>query len=802
MKKKILLALTLVLLFACLLAIGISAEETEEPADMTQYIEFKVLLEGETEYIPVYLYNNKNNPELRLSDTIYSKLNQTETVDKTKIVKIDMSNAKAHGVSVTYIGVLGAGSATDYANVTEIKFPNQEDGVKEIGGSFCKGWTSLQYIDFGSTQKIKNQAFAACTSLLEVTLPENLTYVEHNLFNGCTSLKEATLLGEITVEVNTFLGCTSLTTVSMEKAKCIAGGMFSGCSSLTEVTIPETATYIGSKAFLETKITSINIPAAVTKIEEKAFQSVTTLTSVTFAENSQLETIGTYVFEKTGLTGDIVLPSSLKTIGDGAFSTIAITSVTFPEGLESIGSSAFASTNITSANIPNGVTAINSSTFKKCANLTSVSIPAGFTLIDDYAFQDCTGITSLEFRGNAGENAVIDQAAFERCYTIGNVYIPEGVTTLGNCAFASAGVTNLSLPTTLTTVNGNSTFNVWGQKNITDDYKLKTVTGLENTKITTIVASMFRGQSQWTPETIILPNTVETIQGDYAFADVGMTNMYLSANLTTLGNEAFTACKNLQNVYIPGTITTIGDNPFKDGIGVYFFVTSDDADYLATIYAKTSSTNDIVKYEDYIKDPSQYENGKYVISGCNVCDTFYNGVHDKKAELTYGFSGDDYISPFCSYAGCNRCPKTEETELIDPLFIPLGYSKSEDAFMYDIKVDYTAVEEYKTFFKNTFGQDVNISYGLVVSGDESLTTLLNADGTVVNNGVLKVSLNDTSYSKIRVKLNGIKTDENKALRVHTCAYVIVDGEVSYVGDGTVSKTSTTVCYNDIQRTDE
>ena len=791
MKKKIILALLLVAIFTCLFAVAVSA------ATITQYIKFDVLLDGQTEYTEVYLKNSKNNPELKLSETLYTELDDESTpLDKTTITKIDMSNAKAVGVAVSYIGVLGYGSATDYANVTEIIFPKQVEKSLEMGSTFCKEWKSLTTVDFGCVYKVKNNAFYGCTALKEITIPSTVTYMEHNMFNGCTGLTKVTIEGSTTIEANAFVNCTSLTTVNLGSLSSISGSMFSGCSNLSSVTIPATVTSIASKAFTGTAITSIEIPASVTSIGEKAFQSVTTLKTITFAPNSSLTSIGNYAFEKAGLTCDIVLPEGFTTLSDGAFSTTGITSITLPSTLTTLGSNACKGTSVTTAIIPDSITTIGSYAFNGCTSLTTVSIPAGFTKIGNRAFQGCNAITSLTFRGNAGEDAVIDEAAFETCYVIGVVTIPEGVVTLGNGAFNHSGVTHLTLPSTLTTVNGGSTFNVWNSK-VTAEYKLVSVTGLENTKIQTIVGSMFRGQSKWKPDTIVLPTTVQTIKDSYAFADVGMSNIVLSPNLTYLGNEAFTACLNLKNVYLPGTIASYGSNPFYTR-GSHFFVTSSDTDYLAALAAKAGTGENYVSIDDYNQAPENYKSGKWIIFGCNVCETFYEGECAPAGTLTYDFSGADYITPFCSYAGCARCPKAVETPIIDELFTSKGYSKFEDAFMYDIRVNHAAIEEYKAFCKENFEKDVTISYGLAVSANKSYTNLINADGTVVASDVLKIIFDGTDYTNLQVKFNNVNTEVLKALPVHACAYLIVNGEVSYVGDGTTEKTSTTITYEDIK----
>ncbi|WP_227472067.1 leucine-rich repeat domain-containing protein [Parabacteroides bouchesdurhonensis] len=67
----------------------------------------------------------------------------------------------------------------------------------------------------------------------------------------------------------------------------------------------------------------------VVEIGEEAFRECKTLTSVTFAEGSKVETIGKLAFFKCSDLQSITIPSSVITIGESAFQQTGLTSVTF-----------------------------------------------------------------------------------------------------------------------------------------------------------------------------------------------------------------------------------------------------------------------------------------------------------------------------------------------------------------------------------------------------------------------------------------------------------------------------------------
>ena len=103
----------------------------------------------------------------------------------------------------------------------------------------------------------------------------------------------------------------------------------------------------------------------------------------------------------TGGGGDVVIPDTVKAIGEDAFcDCTGLTSVTIPNSVTSIGYSAFyGCTGLTSVTIPNSVTWIGDYAFCGCTGLTSVTIPDSVTSIGEYAFGSCYNLTDVYFSG-------------------------------------------------------------------------------------------------------------------------------------------------------------------------------------------------------------------------------------------------------------------------------------------------------------------------------------------------------------------------------------------------------------------
>ena len=107
--------------------------------------------------------------------------------------------------------------------------------------------------------------------------------------------------------------------------------------------------------------------------------------------------------------GEIVLPSSVKEIGEGAFfSYVSLSSVTLPSSIRVIGEAAFMNcVSLTSITIPDGIQAIESETFERCKGLTSITIPSSVTSIKSWSFSMCESLTSITFKGTKAQwNAI------------------------------------------------------------------------------------------------------------------------------------------------------------------------------------------------------------------------------------------------------------------------------------------------------------------------------------------------------------------------------------------------------------
>ena len=286
-----------------------------------------------------------------------------------------------------------------------------------------------------SVTTIGEDAFDGCTSLTSVTIPDSVTTIGGYAFSGCTSLTSVTIPDSVTeIRVWAFWECTSLTSVTIPDSVTEVGyGAFSGCTSLTSVTIGNSVTSIGEYAFSRcTSLTSVTIPDSVTTIGEHAFDYCISLTSVTISDS--VTTIGEGAFSKCTSLTSVTISDSVTTIGGYAFNEtpwlakkqkenpLVIVNHILLDGTTCLGA----------VTISDSVTTIGDSAFSGCISLTSVTIPDSVISIGNSAFDGCTSLTSVTI-GNSV--TTIGSCAFCGCTSLTSVTIPDSVTTIGSSAF-------------------------------------------------------------------------------------------------------------------------------------------------------------------------------------------------------------------------------------------------------------------------------------------------------------------------------------------------------------------------------
>ena len=295
--------------------------------------------------------------------------------------------------------------------------------------------------------------------------------------------------------------------------------------TVTKDNIDYTVTAIGDSAFesfpTPTNVSSVFIPATVRSIGDSAFSYCNALTTVTFAEGSQLKSIGLAAFYGTEQAyprfKEIKIPDSVDTIGSGAFF--------YCQDLERI-------------TLPSALQTLSSVTFYGCAALSEVTFPASLKTIESSVFDGCRNLSEVKLPASL---TAIQSSVFHRCSAKTVFY--DGSLEQWNHITADNDVLGYSCPSL-----------------VMDDYTAQFIPVEDDPDHPfpgpppkTVTITKYTGKES----TVILPSTISswpvTKIGEDAFQDnTTITSVTIPASVTEIGSNAFAGCTNLTSVNYAG----------------------------------------------------------------------------------------------------------------------------------------------------------------------------------------------------------------------------------------------------------
>lgn len=436
--------------------------------------------DGEKDYTATVTFNNQTYTDVK-----------TVTVKKTGHSIsgnscVNCGQPASEGLAMVLISegeytVSGIGTCTD----TEILIPTTYNDLPVVS--------------------VEASAFLNNTAITSVVLPDGITSIGENAFNGCESL-------------------TSVTFGKNSQVSSIGPGAFNYCYSLESITIPESVTNIGSEAF----------------------NYCCGLRSVTFGENSQLTSIGDYAFLGCYSLESITIPASVTSIGEWAFvecyrlvEVWNLSKLNITAGSEDNGYVAYYAKRVETEpsesyvyTDENGYVIYYDGKVKALINYTGnetkLTIPDDITELNCFALSDCYNITSVTFGENSQLTSIGD-GAFNWCESLESITIPDSVTSIGEGAFCCcAKLTSITIPDGVKSIGNHA----------------------------------FAGCSAL--ESITIPDSVLNI-GNSAFAEcTALESITISDSVLSIGYSAFEGCTALKNITIPGSVLSIGDNAFKE----------------------------------------------------------------------------------------------------------------------------------------------------------------------------------------------------------------------------------------------
>lgn len=223
-----------------------------------------------------------------------------EDVNNSQIIQFEDAKVKAICVQNWDTNKDGELSHGEAAKVASIR--------KFFRGTTIQSFDELQY--FTGIDEIGTDAFRQCKNLTNITIPQNVIWIEECAFAECSNLREVNIPNRVTWIGQDAFRLSGLTNIELGNSVSIIGdGAFYNCCNLLSITIPDNVTHIGSQIFQECNnlqeiklsnnlsvirgnmfwncksLHSIIIPDNVISIENNAFYNCKNLTDITIGNN-------------------------------------------------------------------------------------------------------------------------------------------------------------------------------------------------------------------------------------------------------------------------------------------------------------------------------------------------------------------------------------------------------------------------------------------------------------------------------------------------------------------------------------
>ena len=405
---------------------------------------------------------------------------------------------------------------TDKMFVTKLKISGKVNGtdIKYIREMLQNG--NLAYLDLKDAD-IVSGGEAYCYSGDSPIYTED-NYVDDYMFWNMSRLKTLDL-PKSTKRISGIRGCDNLTQIIVPDG-CETVERING-AKLEYIYIPKSVTYIRLlwggigpcfKAFdVDPNNPSYkSIDGVLYSKDESVLMKYPQCISGSYTISENTETISDYAFEDAMLSS-IMIPSSVKSIGDGAF-----------RGCKQLNSVV----------VPNSVRTVGSFAFEDCVNLETVILSDKQEILQYKTFSGCIKLKAITI-GTSLNSIGVD--AFAKLNSLQAIYVSEQ-----NASYASSNCVLYSkdLKTIVRYPSGkySQSFAVPDNVEVIGDYAFANCSKIQE---------------------ILLPNSVKKI-GEYAFSGCTIKSIVFPASVEVISRFAFENCKEIESLIFPQSIKYLG----------------------------------------------------------------------------------------------------------------------------------------------------------------------------------------------------------------------------------------------------
>ena len=543
--------------------------------------------------------------------TLYLPATITAIGDSASYACASLTDVYYHGTMAAFqaIDIEGSNMAIEDA---QKHYLSVATGICGLGLTWVYDGTSLTIsgngymYDWDDPVNVPWRAYVG--EIPRVQIDINVGSIGKNAFNGCTALTEVKLYYSLrAIGDNAFRGCTALENISLpDSVHTIGTAAFRDCTKLKKIEFPASLTAVSDECCYGCNTMNIAlIPAGVTSIGVSAFEGCTSLTN--FTCTVEVLSVGDRACYGCTALDEAWMPGATQ-VGEYAFFGCSSLSTVYAPALQTINAHAFQNcTALQTVSLPAAVS-VGPYAFHSCDHLSSISIPAAES-IGDFAFVSCGALHEISLPGTLRS---IGYNAFSGAGLNGNLVIPDGMQTINTYAFANTGITAVTIPTSVTSIEKGAFRNctsladvyysgaqvMWDAISIIetdnepllnaslhlapnsgtvfDDGTNQVYWSLSDDGVLTIYGTGGTGDSFASAEdqpwytsasmihTVRITGTVSSIPKYCCYGLTNLSTVEMCDSVTLIGENAFRGCSSMTSLQLSANLRTINNYAFRD----------------------------------------------------------------------------------------------------------------------------------------------------------------------------------------------------------------------------------------------
>ena len=442
-----------------------------------------------------------------------------------------------------------------------------------------------------------------------------------------------------------FYQCPDLESVDFsncQNLKTIYDHAFESCSRLSNIQLPDSVEYIGQFAFWACAMgPTLVLPRSLTTILDYSFGFCSSITEVSFADNSVLTKLDLPIFHMCQSLKVLHIPPNLEyfsgiivwnvptveevilnvpngindyfTVVDGVLYNNDKTtliyypsnyqkSFTFPSQVDTLGTYCFACATFDTIELPDTIQIIDGAAFR-ASYITHITLGPSITSLLPYAFLGCISLHEITFQCNLTK---LDVSVFSNCnFTYFDV--PDGVEIIGmQCFYYNQNLIKVTLPSSITGIDGGAfsechpdiQIQFKGQSSLYIDNKQFLILGDSNTTLTNYISSKendeiiiqssiltiksysFSGKNNLKVIRFQEPISITRIEQNAFYECTGLETIEFMPTLQVIEQNAFYYCSSLYNFSVSRSIQILHENAFRICYGLHEFIMKEECESL------------------------------------------------------------------------------------------------------------------------------------------------------------------------------------------------------------------------------